>query len=84
MGPLLSRLTCGPTSCIIECASEVVLEVGDWDVSLQKVHLHIYGLTKPPHLLQHYVLDKLILLYISYHTYVIAFEETMTRKKKTP
>ena len=42
--------------------------LGDWYVS--------------PHLLPHYVLDKLVLLEIAYHTYVIGFEAEMVTKRK--
>lgn len=83
MAPLLSTLTCERTPCMSECARQVVSKVSDWHAYSCGVYLHIYGATKPPHLFPHYLLDKLVLLKITYHTYVTRLREAMIRKKKT-
>lgn len=83
MSPLLSILTCELAPCKSECVREVVLDIGYRYVSPIGFYFCIYGSTKPPHLLPHYVPNKLVMIHIAYHNYIIGFKATMVRKIKS-
>ena len=61
-----------------------ISNIGDWYVSPWVVYFRIYGYIKSPFLLPHYVPNKLVLLEIYYHTYVMSFGPTIIRNKKNP
>lgn len=79
--PLLV-LTCYPIPCMSKCITKEVSRIKDRYVSSYEVCILIYGSTKHPHLLLHYVPDKLVVVDIAHHTYVIGFVADMTIKKK--
>ena len=61
---------------------DVVFKIDDWYSSSMGIYICIYGEMKEPHKLTHYVLDKLVIHKIAYHTYVGGFGEAMIRKRK--
>lgn len=82
ISPLLSFLTCEPTPYIKQNDMDVISKICDCYSSSSRVYLPIYGATKAPHRLPHYVLDMIVLLEITFKTYVGGFGVVMTRKNK--
>ena len=68
--------------CISHEGQAIVKEYGDWYMTPIEVYIRIAGSTKPPHWLLHLVLDSLILLEISYQTFVNGVVASLHRNKK--
>ena len=81
--PLWLILTCKPTPCMSQGAMNAISKISDWYVFSLGAYIYIYVSTKESHQLPHYALDKLVLLKISYQTYVGGFGASMTRKNMT-
>lgn len=84
ISPLISMLSCKTTPCMSKWARKVIWNIGDWYVSSEGVYFRIHASTKSPHLLPHYVSNKLVLLEFAYHTYVTCFGAATLRNNKIP
>ena len=67
---------------MLEKAWEVIKELSDWYVMDLGVYILIQGSQKCMCLLPKFVLDKLVLMEVAYHTYVHGFVASMSNKKK--
>jgi len=61
-----------------------VRKIMDWYVLEHRTYIKIYGSTKPPHFFPRFVLDKLVLQEVAYHTLVHRVGAALTRDKKLP
>jgi hypothetical protein len=61
---------------------EVVSEIDDWFVRENETYIRIYGSTKPPPIVPKFVLDKLVLQEVAYHTLVHGFGASISKYKK--
>jgi hypothetical protein len=61
---------------------EEVGKIGYWYVLEHGTYITIYGSTKPSHLFRRFVLDKLVLQEVAYHTLVHRVGAALTRDKK--
>ena len=52
--------------CLSLEGQKIVKEYGDWYMTLDRVYIRIFGRTKAPHSLPHFVPDTLLLQEISY------------------
>ena len=79
---LQAILTCEPMPCMSQDVIDVVSKMGDLYVSSSCVYICIFGSTKDPHKLPHYIPYHIIFIKVVYQTYVSRFAAEMIRKKK--
>jgi hypothetical protein len=68
--------------CLSPEGKKIVKEYGDWYMKPNGVYIIIFGSTKAPHWLPHFVLDTLLLQEIAYQTYVNGVATSFHRNKK--
>jgi hypothetical protein len=56
--------------------------IGNWYLEEKHTYLSIYGATNPPHLLHVYVLNRLMVGYIFYHSIMQGFNSIFFKDKK--
>jgi hypothetical protein len=68
--------------CLSLEGQKIVKEYGDWYMTPIEVYIRIVGSTKPLHWLRHLVPNSLLLLEISYQTYVNGVAASLHQNKK--
>jgi hypothetical protein len=68
--------------CLSPEGKNIVKKYGDWYMTPYRVYIRISGSTKPPHWLQHFVPDTLLLQEIAYQTYVNGVAASLHLNKK--
>jgi len=75
-------MLCDPMKCMSEKYMQEIGEVGDWYATDRGMHNRVFGATKAPHLLPKFILDKLALQEVDFHTFVNGFRESLSYDKK--
>jgi hypothetical protein len=74
---------CKTSPCMTDKYIMVIKRIGDWYLTEHGTYIIVYSSTKPLHLLPQFILDKLVLQEVTYHTIIYGVGGVLYREKKT-